>query len=84
MEITETEIENAKAAIASINPSWTDRYNILESAIETNNFISHFPEDMIEGRQSWDDIYEKMQCFKRAFWELFKIFIEYGENTPRN
>lgn len=84
MEITETEVEKAKAAIASINPSWTDRYYILENAIETNNFISYFPEDMIEGRQSWDDIHEKMQCFQKAFWELFQIFIEYGENTPRN
>ena len=80
-KITEEDILNATCVlnILSGNAEDTPPSFTVKCAVDTDNYITECPEDMIECRTSWNDLYSKMLTFQNAFEEIFWELVRTGE-----
>lgn len=81
MEISKEDMFNALTALKAISSDYENECNIfnIQQAVDTSNYIAHFPEDMIEERTSWDQLNYKMTAFQRAFEDIFCELKKLGE-----
>ena len=81
MEISKEDMFNALTALKAISSNYENECNILniQQAVDTSNYIAYFPEDMIEERTSWYQLYSRMAAFQRAFEDIFGELKKLGE-----
>lgn len=81
MEISREDMFNALTALKAISSNYENECNIfnIQQAVDTSNYIEHFPEDIIEERTSWEELKYKMTAFQRGFEDIFFELRKLGE-----
>lgn len=55
-------------------PDFTDEYDSVKRAFETDEYVRDFPEDMVEGRTSWGELNDMLDRMRYGFGELLGLF----------
>ena len=55
-------------------PNFTDEFDSVRTAFETDEYVRDFPEDMVEGRTSWNELHDMLDRMRYGFNELLNLF----------